>query len=91
MNLTQFLTMKLHQGPVFFDGMVNSTEVVVHSKTNFVKVVRQQLLFIDAARQLTLQDCDVTYREIETSLGISGTSIHSILHEPLTVKKIYSH
>ena len=33
----------------------------------------------------------VTYREIETTLGISGTSIHSILHEHLSVKKIYSH
>ena len=37
--------MKLHQGPMFIDGMVNSTEVVVHSKTNFVKVVLNQLLF----------------------------------------------
>ena len=45
MNLIQFLAMKLHQGPVFIDGMVNSTEVVVHSKTNFVKVVQNQLLF----------------------------------------------
>ena len=33
----------------------------------------------------------VTYREIETTLGIIGTSIHSILHEQLTVKKIFSH
>ena len=30
----------------------------------------------------------MTYREIETTLGISGNSIHSILHEHLTVKKI---
>ena len=35
--------------------------------------------------QLIFQD-----REIETTLGISGTSIHSILHEHLTVKKISS-
>ena len=35
--------------------------------------------------QLVLQD-----RQIETTLGISGTSIHSILHEHLTVKKIFS-
>ena len=26
-------------------GMVKSTEVVVHSKTNFVKIVQNQLLF----------------------------------------------
>ena len=44
MNLIQFLAMKLHQGPVFMDGMVNWTEVVIHSKTNFVKVIRNQLL-----------------------------------------------
>ena len=42
---------------------------------------------IDAVRQLILQDRHVTYREIKTTLGISGTSIHSILHEHLTVKK----
>ena len=41
-------------------------------------------------RQLILQDRHVTYREIETTLGISGTSIHSILHEHLTVNKICS-
>ena len=42
---------------------------------------------IDAVSQLILQDCHVTYREIETTLGICGTSIHSKLHEHLTVKK----
>ena len=42
---------------------------------------------IDAVRQLILQHRHVTYREIEITLGISGTSIHSILHEHLTVKK----
>ena len=45
---------------------------------------------IDAVPQLILQDHHVTYREIETTLGIIGTSIHSILHERLTVKKICS-
>ena len=44
---------------------------------------------IDAVRQLILQDRHVTYCEIETTLGISGASIHSILHEHLTVKKIF--
>ena len=38
--------------------------------------------------QLILQDRHVTYREIETTLGISATSIHSMLHEHLTVNKI---
>ena len=32
---------------------------------------------IDAVSQLILQDRHVTYREIETTLDISGTSIHS--------------
>ena len=45
---------------------------------------------IDTVRQLILQDCHVNYREIEATLGISGTSIHSILHEHLTVKKVCS-
>ena len=45
---------------------------------------------IDAERQLIFQDRYVIYREIETTLGISGTSIHSILHEHLTNKKICS-
>ena len=42
---------------------------------------------IDAVRQLILQERHVTYRETEITLGISETSIHSILHEHLTVKK----
>ena len=44
---------------------------------------------IDVVRQLILQDRHVTYRETATTLGIGGTSIHSILHEHLTVKKIF--
>ena len=36
---------------------------------------------IDAVRQPILQDRHPTYREIETTLDISGTSIHSILYE----------
>ena len=42
---------------------------------------------IDAVRQLILQNRHVTYREIETTLNITGTSIHRILPEHLTVKK----
>ena len=37
-----------------------------------------------------MQDRRVTYREKGPSLGISSTSIHSILHEHLAVKKICS-
>ena len=39
---------------------------------------------------MPLIDRRVPYREIETTLGISGTSIHSILREHLTAKKICS-
>ncbi|XP_037931157.1 uncharacterized protein LOC119687373 [Teleopsis dalmanni] len=42
---------------------------------------------IDAVRELIMQNRHVTYREIQASLGIFPTSIHSILHEHLTVKK----
>lgn len=45
---------------------------------------------IDAVRELIMQDRHVTYREIEASLGISSTSIHSILHGHLAVKKVCS-
>ena len=45
---------------------------------------------IDAVRQLIMQDRYVTYHEIKTTLDISGTSTHSILHEHLTVKSICS-
>ena len=40
--------------------------------------------------QLILQDRHVTYRGIETTLGVSGISLYSILHEHLTVKQISS-
>ncbi|XP_059224828.1 uncharacterized protein LOC106092054 [Stomoxys calcitrans] len=42
----------------------------------------------DAVRELILQDCHVTFCEIEASLAISSTSIHSILHEHLPLKKL---
>ena len=43
---------------------------------------------IDVVREVVMQDHHVTYREIEAFLGISATSIHSILHEHLAVKNI---
>ena len=45
---------------------------------------------IDDVRQLILQDRHMSYREIETTLGISETRIHLILHDYLNVKKICS-
>ena len=93
MNLIQFLAMKLHKGPVFIHGMVNSIEAVVPSILNFVNSRPKWVVVletIDAMRQLILQDRHATCRNIETILSIIGTSIHSILHEHLTVNKICS-
>ncbi|CAH1974688.1 unnamed protein product [Acanthoscelides obtectus] len=45
---------------------------------------------VDAVRKLILEDRHVTYREIETSLKISKTSIKKILHEELGVRKLVS-
>lgn len=45
---------------------------------------------VDAVRQLIVEDRHVTYREIEASVGISGTTIQKILHEELGVRKLIS-
>lgn len=45
---------------------------------------------VDAVHELIKHDRQVTYREIEASLGISMTSINKILHEHLNVKKVCS-
>ena len=73
--------MNLIQFQVLIDSMVNSTGVIAHFKTNFMTVVQNQLLpWKPSMLQQILQDRHVNYREIETTLGISVTSIHSILH-----------
>ena len=62
--------MKLHQGPGFIDGMVNSTEDVVHSKDEFHESRPKSVVVpetIEAVRQLILQDRRVNYREIKTT------------------------
>ncbi|CAH1974438.1 unnamed protein product [Acanthoscelides obtectus] len=45
---------------------------------------------VDAVRKLIIEDRHVTYREIETSLKISKTSIQTNLHKQLGVKKLVS-
>ncbi|KYQ48359.1 Histone-lysine N-methyltransferase SETMAR [Trachymyrmex zeteki] len=45
---------------------------------------------IDAVQKLIMQDRHVIYCEIETTLGISSTSIYKILHDHLAVKKVCS-
>ena len=61
MNLIQFLAMKLHQGPVFIDGMVNSLQEEFRAGHPKSLVVPET---IDTVRQLILQDRYVTYRDI---------------------------
>ena len=56
--------------------MVNSTEVDEFRPKS--AVVPET---IHDVHQLILKDRHVTYLEIETTLGISATSIHSILRE----------
>lgn len=41
----------------------------------------------DAVRKLILSNRHVTYREIEITIKISGTSINSIFHQYLIVKR----
>ena len=78
--------MKLHQGQVFNRGRSSLQDEFREGRPKSVVVPET----IDAVGQLILQVRHVTYREIDTTLGISGTSTNSILHEHLTVKKICS-
>ena len=82
MNVIQFWAMKLHQGPVFIDGEFKRRRSSLHDE--FREGLPKSVVVpetIDAVRQLILQDSHVTYHEIETTLDISGTSIHSILQK----------
>ena len=45
---------------------------------------------INVVQKLIMQDRDVTYYEIEATLGITSTGIYEKLHEHLAVKKICS-
>ena len=67
MNLIQS-----HQGPVTNQGRNSLQDEFREGRSKLVAVPET----IDAVRQLILQDRHVTYREIGTTLGISGTSIH---------------
>ena len=93
MNLIQFLAMKDHPSRTSVHRWYGQFNRVGSSlQDEFREGHRKSAVVpetIDAVHQLILQDRHVTYREIETTLDISGISIHSILHEHLTVKKIF--
>ena len=76
------MAIKHHQKPQYITDIVNLIEV----RPKLVIMPQN----IDAVRELIMQDRHVTYREIEAFLHISSISIHSILHEYLVVKKIFS-
>ena len=69
---------KLHQGPVFIDGI--ESNIGRSSLQDEFREGRPKSVVgsetIDTVHQLILQDRHVTYREIETTLGVSATSIH---------------
>jgi len=46
---------------------------------------------VDAVCEMIEQDRHITYREIQTSLGIDMKAIHTILHDHLSVWKLCSH
>ena len=76
MNLYQFLALKLHQGLVFIDWYGEFNRGCSLFQDECIKGRPKSVVIpesIDAVRQLILQDCHVTYREIETTLGISGS------------------
>ena len=87
MNLIQFVALKLHSWHGEFNrGRSSLQDEFREGRSKSVVVPKT----IDAVLQLISQDRHVTYREIEITLGISGPSKHSILHEHLSFKKIYS-
>ena len=91
MNLIRLLVMKNHKKTTVyrwyteFNGGHRSLADEFHEGRPKSIVVPEN---IDAVNELMLRDRRVTYREIEASLGTSGTIIHSILREHLAVKKI---
>ena len=72
--------MKLHQEPVFIDGYGEFNRGRSSLQDEFREARPKAIIVpetINAVRLLILQDRHVTYREIDTTLGISGTSIHT--------------
>ena len=83
--------MKLHNIALCKTGLMNSIVADARSKTNSVKVVQKRSLCqIILMREKIMQDRYVTYREVETYLGISPTNIHLTLHKQLSVRNVCS-
>ena len=85
-NFRRGLTQRHHideVNSIFEDEAPSRTSVyvVVHSKKNFVKVVQNQLLFRKPLMLCANWYCKIVMWPIVATLGICGTSIHSILHK----------
>ena len=78
-HFAQKLELNREHFRAIIDGMVNSNEVEIHSKTKSKSVVVPETF--DTMRQLILQDRHVTYREIETSEWNKHTVDRKILRK----------
>jgi len=45
---------------------------------------------VDVVREMIERDRHITYREIQTFLGIDTKAIHTILHDHLSVRKLFN-
>ena len=78
MNLKLSLAIKHHPTALGKNGLMNSIVADAHSKTSSAKFVQKQPL------------CQRTLMPLMREPIISYTSMHSVLHEHLAVKKICS-
>ena len=77
MCLNFCMAMKHHPIALLKTGLINSIVSDVCSKTKSVKVLLKRPNNTDSMWELIMQDRHVTYRELELSMGISLTNIHS--------------
>lgn len=75
MNLVKNVALKFHRE--FNRGRISLPNEFCEGRAKSVVLPET----IDALRKPMLQDRNVTYREIATTIGISWTSIHLMLHK----------
>ena len=84
--------MKHHPVGLFIIGLPNSSVDVPFLMMNSVKVVHPSVVAtnVDAVSEMIERDWHIIYREIQASLGIDMKTIHTILHDHLSVQKLCS-
>ena len=86
-----YLGMKHHPIGLFIIGLPNSSVDIPFLVRNSAKIVHPRLLLpLMLMREMIEGDRHITYREIQTSLGIDMKAIHTILHDHLSVRKLCS-